>query len=101
MAVAFNCANALEKNDNRKHERGHHEDEPFHVVVFEPAGEVQNDDGNSNEIKHGKQDVGQRVVPLSIGVFAVIVLLARRSECGLTPALAISRGPRMQRNHLK
>ena len=91
-------ARSLEEDDHRKHECGHHEHEPFHIVVFEPAGEMQNDDGNSNEIKHGKQDIGQRVVPLSIGAFAVIVLSARRA--GTLPARpqTLARGFRMQRN---
>jgi hypothetical protein len=70
-------------------------------VVFEPTGEVQNDDGYGNQIKHGKQDIGQRVVPLSIGAFAVIVLSAWRPERAPALPQALTRGRRMQRNWFK
>jgi hypothetical protein len=49
-------------------------------VIFEPTGEMQDDDRNCNQVKQGKQNIGQRVVPLSIGSLAVIILFSPRSE---------------------
>lgn len=49
-------------------------------MVFEPTGEMQDDDGNGNQVKQGKQNIGQRVVPLSIGSLAVMILLPSRPE---------------------
>jgi len=61
---------ALEKNDDREHEHGHGEHQPFHVVVFEPTREMQDDDGNRNHVKQGKQNIRQRTVPLPFGDLA-------------------------------
>jgi hypothetical protein len=39
---------SLQKPDDRKHEHRHDENQPLHIVVFQPPGEVQYYDGDGD-----------------------------------------------------